>query len=202
MASTRPASRFTRFARVVARMSGRPAAFTTAAATILIWAVAGPAFHYSDAWQLTVNTATTIVTFLMVFLIQGTQFRDSEAVQVKLDELIRAVHGAKNTLIDLEDLDDEELERLLARYGALAKRARAALGRARRRESASRAEVSQTWILLHALHALHVDSSVLFTLSAARGSASPTPSRRRARRGRCRSRRRGTAPHPRRPAWR
>lgn len=115
---------FGRFARGIARAAGRPAAFTLAAVTVLAWAVTGPLFAFSDTWQLVINTGTTIVTFLMVFLIQHTQNRDTEALQFKLDELIRAVEGAQNSMIDLEQLDDEELDRIRRRYEKLAERAR------------------------------------------------------------------------------
>jgi low affinity Fe/Cu permease len=116
----------------MARLSGRPRAFALATGTVVAWAVTGPLFRYSDTWQLTINTGTTIVTFLMVFLIQNTQNRDAEAVQVKLDELIRVTEGAHNALLDLEDLDESELERIRARYEALAERARVALRRGQR----------------------------------------------------------------------
>ena len=118
---------FTRFAKWTSRMSGRPGTFVLAVLVILAWAVTGPIFGFSDTWQLVINTSTTIVTFLMVFLIQNTQNRDSEAVQVKLDELIRAVEGAHDALLDLEDLEDKELDAIRARYGELAKKARAQL---------------------------------------------------------------------------
>jgi low affinity Fe/Cu permease len=98
--------------------------FVLAVAAILVWAVTGPLFGFSDTWQLTVNTGTTIVTFLMVFLIQNTQSRDTEAIQVKLDELIRATHGARNILLDVEDLDESQLEALREHYLALARHAR------------------------------------------------------------------------------
>jgi len=111
-------------AKATSRATGRPATFLIAVALILVWAVTGPLFHYSDTWQLVINTSTTIVTFLMVFLIQNTQNRDSEAMQVKLDELIRAVEGAHNGLLDLEELEDDELDRIRARYEELARRAR------------------------------------------------------------------------------
>jgi low affinity Fe/Cu permease len=103
-----------------------------------VWAVTGPMFGFSDTWQLVINTGTTIVTFLMVFLIQNTQNRDTEATQLKLDELIRAMRGAKNALLDLEHLDDEELNRMRESYEKLAERAHNELGRrkqpARRRK--------------------------------------------------------------------
>ena len=123
----RPTSWFSRFARRMAHRSGSPAAFGLAVLTIAAWAATGPIFKYSDTWQLVINTGTTIVTFLMVFLIQNTQNRDSEAVQIKLDELIRATESAHNALLDLEELDDVTLDRLRANYLKLAEQARAAL---------------------------------------------------------------------------
>ena len=108
---------------------GHPAAFMSAALIIVVWAVTGPIFKFSDTWQLVINTGTTIVTFLMVFLIQNTQNRDSHAVQLKLDELIRAVPGAHNALLDLEELEESDLERFRERYEQLARTAREALGR-------------------------------------------------------------------------
>jgi low affinity Fe/Cu permease len=128
--STRP--RFTAFALGAARAAGRPAAFIAAVVAVLLWAVLGPVFGFSDTWQLVINTATTVITFLMVFLIQNTQNRDSEAVQVKLDELIRATQGAHNELLDLEELEEEELDAVRERYERLAGQARAALARGRR----------------------------------------------------------------------
>ncbi len=116
---------FTRFAKVASRWAGRPAAFLAAGAIIVTWAVTGPIFHYSDTWQLVINTSTTIVTFLMVFLIQNTQSRDTEAMQVKLDELLRVGTG-QNVLMDLEELGEDELEEIREEYYALAKKARAA----------------------------------------------------------------------------
>ena len=107
---------FSRFAHETARLTGKPAAFILAAASIVIWAVTGPLFNYSDTWQLVINTSTTIVTFLMVFLIQNTQNRDTLALQVKLSELIIAVRGAHNRLATAEDLTEEELERLHKEY--------------------------------------------------------------------------------------
>ena len=98
---------------------GSPWAFIIAAAVILIWAVTGPIFKFSDTWQLVINTGTTIVTFLMVFLIQNTQNRDAKATQIKLDELIRAVSGARNTMVDIEELTDEELEMLEKQFRKL-----------------------------------------------------------------------------------
>ncbi len=117
-------SRFDRFARVVARLAGRPIAFNIAIFIILVWMLSGPVFGFSDTWQLIINTATTIVTFLMVFVIQHTQNRDTDAIQIKLDELIRAVDQAENMLLDLEEMEEEELEILRRRYMELARRAR------------------------------------------------------------------------------
>ncbi|HYJ32781.1 MAG TPA: low affinity iron permease family protein [Candidatus Binatia bacterium] len=118
---------FTRFAKATSRAAGRPGAFAVAAAIIVVWGLTGPMFHYSDTWQLVINTGTTIVTFLMVFLIQNTQNRDSEAVHLKLDELIRALEGAHNALLDLEDLDDKELDKIRETYAELAESARTLL---------------------------------------------------------------------------
>jgi low affinity Fe/Cu permease len=121
------ASWFANFAKTTSRAAGRPLAFLVAVAVILVWAVTGPIFRFSDTWQLAINTGTTVVTFLMVFLIQNSQNRDSEAIQVKLDEIIRAIEGAHNALLDLEDLEEDELDRIRAPYSSLAKSAREAL---------------------------------------------------------------------------
>jgi low affinity Fe/Cu permease len=115
---------FNRFAKLAARATGHPAGFLLAALTIVVWVVSGPLFGFSDTWQLVINTGTTIVTFLMVFLIQNTQNRDSAALQIKLDELIRATESAHNALLDLEELDAAQLERLRQRYEELAAAAR------------------------------------------------------------------------------
>jgi low affinity Fe/Cu permease len=115
--------RFSEFARRLAMWTGRPFAFLLAAAAVALWALSGPLFGFSDTWQLVINTSTTIITFLMVFLIQNTQNRDTEAMQIKLDELIRATQGAHNALLSLEDLEDEELERYRRHYAALARTA-------------------------------------------------------------------------------
>ncbi len=115
---------FTAFAKKISVATGRPSAFMLAGLVILAWVVTGPIFHYSDTWQLVINTGTTIITFLMVFLIQNTQNRDSEALQIKLDELIRAHDGAHNALLDLEELEDVELDRIRRGYSKLAKKAR------------------------------------------------------------------------------
>jgi low affinity Fe/Cu permease len=119
--------RFSDFSRRLAVWAGRPGAFVAASGAVLAWALAGPLFGFSDTWQLVVNTTTTIITFLMVFLIQNTQNRDTEAIQIKLDELIRATQGAHNALLNLEHLEDEELERYRRHYAELAKKARAKL---------------------------------------------------------------------------
>jgi low affinity Fe/Cu permease len=118
---------FTRFAKATARASGHPLTFGLAVLVILVWAVTGPIFRFSDTWQLVINTGTTIVTFLMVFLIQNTQNRDSVAMQIKLDELLRAVQGAHTALADLEDLTEDELEQFKAHYVKLAEEAKAQL---------------------------------------------------------------------------
>jgi low affinity Fe/Cu permease len=127
MRPTRPTSWFTRWAKWAARATGRPVTFVIAVAIILIWVLTGPIFGFSDTWQLVINTSTTIVTFLMVFLIQNTQNRDTEALQVKLDELIRATEGAHNAFLDLEELDEEQLDRIRINYERLAEEARADL---------------------------------------------------------------------------
>ena len=120
---------FTRTAKGVSRIAGRPATFIVALSMIVLWAITGPFFNFSDTWQLVINTGTTIITFLMVFLIQNTQNRDTEALQIKLDELLRAVETARNTVIDLEELDDEELAAIRKDYLKLARRARAEVKR-------------------------------------------------------------------------
>ena len=119
-----PNSRFTRFAKAASRATGRPVTFILAVIVIALWAFTGPLFHFSDTWQLVINTSTTIITFLMVFLIQNTQNRDTEALQIKLDELIRAMESAHNALLDLEELDDNELDVIREDYEALARKAR------------------------------------------------------------------------------
>ncbi|HEX3275936.1 MAG TPA: low affinity iron permease family protein [Gemmatimonadales bacterium] len=115
---------FTRFAKRTARASGHPVTFGLAVLVIVVWAVTGPLFHFSDTWQLVINTGTTVVTFLMVFLIQNTQNRDSIAMQIKLDELLRALKGAETAMADLEDLTDAELEAFQAYYAEVAAKAR------------------------------------------------------------------------------
>ena len=118
---------FTRFAKKTAQLAGRPIAFGLAFGTILVWGITGPIFGFSDTWQLIINTGTTIVTFLMVFLIQNTQNRDTAAIQIKLDELIRVTKG-HNALMDLEELEETELEEFRRKYHELAARARKKIG--------------------------------------------------------------------------
>jgi low affinity Fe/Cu permease len=129
MRPTKPTTWFSRFAKAVSRIAGRPPAFGLAIVVILAWILTGPLFHFSDTWQLVINTGTTIITFLMVFLIQNTQNRDAEAVQVKLDELLRVTAGAHNALLDLEELEERQLDRIRATYTSLARKARDDLGR-------------------------------------------------------------------------
>lgn len=115
---------YSSFAKACSRFSGRPSVFTLAVTIILMWIITGPLFNFSDTWQLVINTATTIITFLMVFLIQSTQNRDTEAIQIKLDELIRATKGAHNALLDLEELEEFQLDAFRLKYEALAELAR------------------------------------------------------------------------------
>jgi len=115
---------FHTFARWTAHLMGKPATFVLALVIVVVWAATGPVYGFSDTWQLIINTGTTIVTFLMVFLIQNTQNRDTQALQLKLDELIRVTKGARNLLIDLEEMDDSEIERLQRVYERLAHKAR------------------------------------------------------------------------------
>jgi low affinity Fe/Cu permease len=124
MRPTKSRSFFTRFAKATSRWAGRPIAFLVAFMVVLVWLATGPIFGFSNTWQLVINTGTTIVTFLMVFLIQNTQNRDSEAMQVKLDEIIRAMDGAHNALLDLEELEEHELDKIRLSYSELAKKAR------------------------------------------------------------------------------
>ena len=128
----RSAAWYSRFAKAAAYFCGRPRVFTLAVAIIAVWIITGPIFGFSDTWQLVINTGTTIITFLMVFLIQNTQNRDTEAIQVKLDELIRATKGAHNALLDLEELEEENLDAFRTKYQALATAARAELGQGNR----------------------------------------------------------------------
>lgn len=114
-------------AKIGSRLAGRPITFSLAVLVILVWGITGPLFHYSDTWQLVINTSTTIITFLMVFLIQNSQNRDTQAIQIKLDELIRVTKGAHNALLDLEELNEESLDAFRTKYEALAASARKAL---------------------------------------------------------------------------
>jgi len=124
MRPTKSTSWFTRLTKWTAHATGRPLTFFVASGIILVWAISGPLFGFSDTWQLVINTGTTIVTFLMVFLIQSTQNRDTEAIQVKLDELIRAFGHARNELLDLEELEEADLDRLKTTFLELAHEAR------------------------------------------------------------------------------
>jgi low affinity Fe/Cu permease len=132
MRSRYRASIFSRIASRTAHGMGHPAAFGAAFAIIVLWAISGPMFGFTDTWQLVINTGTTIITFLMVFLIQNTQNRDSIAIQLKLDELIRAVEGAHNALLDIELLSDHELDLAQKQYAELAEQARGELRNARK----------------------------------------------------------------------
>ena len=120
---------FMRFANWTAHAAGHPLAFLLACLVVVVWGTTGPLFGFSDTWQLVINTGTTIVTFLMVFLIQNTQNRDSKAMQLKLDEIIRATEGAHNALLDLEELTEEDINRIRTLYIALATHARSDLAR-------------------------------------------------------------------------
>jgi low affinity Fe/Cu permease len=138
MSVGRSKTRFTRLAEATARGAGRPVTFVIAVGIILLWAVLGPFFGFSDTWQLVVNTGTTIITFLMVFLIQNTQNRDAEAMHLKLDELIRSHRGAHNQLLDLEEMEVEQLDKLRAEYECLAEEARNKMGKKKKKaDSAS-----------------------------------------------------------------
>jgi low affinity Fe/Cu permease len=138
------ADAFNHFAKKTSRTAGHPSAFGVAVAIIVIWAVSGPVFGFSDSWQLVINTGTTIITFLMVFLIQNTQNRDSTAMQIKLDELIRALKGAHNELVDLEEMSEEELEQMKARFTQLAEQARASLSSRSRGEEEEEEDQAET----------------------------------------------------------
>ncbi len=142
MNENRTHSTFSRFAKWTSRVSGQPTTFGLALLIIAVWAITGPLFKFSDTWQLVINTGTTIVTFLMVFLIQNTQNRDAEAMQLKLDELIRAISGAKNAMLDLEDLDQVQLDEVRESYQKLANVARQETER-RQKASARRAAKKQ-----------------------------------------------------------
>jgi low affinity Fe/Cu permease len=124
MTPAKSKSWFTRFSKATAHITGQPVSFGLAVLVIFVWAITGPLFQWSDTWQLVVNTGTTIVTFLMVFLIQSTQNRDAEAVHIKLDELLRVTPGAHNVLLDLEEMEEADLHKLRAAYCRLAEEAR------------------------------------------------------------------------------
>ena len=126
MRPTKPRSWFTRLTKWTAHASGRPMTFILAMSAVCVWALTGPLFGFSDTWQLVINTSTTIVTFLMVFLIQSTQNRDGEAIQVKLDEIIRAIGNARNEVLDLEELEEADLAKIKQAYEELARKARGA----------------------------------------------------------------------------
>ena len=138
MKPTQSRSWFSLFAAKIAHATGKPAAFLIASLVIIVWAVTGPLFNYSDTWQLIINTGTTIVTFLMVFLIQNTQNRDTQAIQVKLDELIRTTEGAHKALLNLEALTDDELEQVRRDYEKLATHARSDLVPTKAKRAATR----------------------------------------------------------------
>src|SRR5262245_47586388 len=131
MRPTKPRSNFTRLAKWTAHATGRPITFCLSWLVIVVWIATGPIFHFSDTWQLVINTGTTIITFLMVFLIQATQNRDSEAMQVKLDEIIRSIGNAKNELLDLEEMEEEDLDAIRESYCSIAEKARSAQSSAR-----------------------------------------------------------------------
>lgn len=124
LADSRVLARFQKFARTVVRASGHPMAFGLAIAIIVIWALTGPWFHFGNTWLLVIDTVANIITFLMIFLIRNAQNRESEAVQIKLDELIRATKAATNSLLDIEELSEEDLNRIKARFESLARKAR------------------------------------------------------------------------------
>ncbi len=139
MKASKPQSSFTQFAKWTSHVAGQPSTFGLAVLIIVVWANTGPLFHFSDTWQLVINTSTTIITFLMVFLIQNTRNRDAEAMQLKLDELIRAIGGAKNALIDLEEMEEGDLDAVRQDYEKLAVAARLEARRANKRVQAARA---------------------------------------------------------------
>ena len=128
----RSSSFFNRLAKWTARAAGKPITFALALGIVIAWVATGPIFGFSDTWQLVINTGTTIITFLMVFLMQNTQYRDSEAIQIKLDELIRVIEGAHNALLELEELDQTELDIIKGEYRKLAEKARKDLKKGKR----------------------------------------------------------------------
>jgi low affinity Fe/Cu permease len=126
---------FVKFAQEVSHVTGRPIAFALAVSTIVVWGLSGPLFGFSDTWQLVINTATTIITFLMVFVIQNTQNRDTASMHIKIDELIRVTQRARNVLLNLEEVDDQTLEALRADYGRLARKAKSLAAAPRRAQA-------------------------------------------------------------------
>jgi low affinity Fe/Cu permease len=124
MRPTKSRSWFTRLTKQTSRATGKPAAFMLAVLAVVVWGLTGPMFGFSDTWQLVINTSTTIVTFLMVFMIQATQNRDAEAMQLKLDEIIRSIGNAKNELLDIEELEESDLDRIRKSYEEIARKAR------------------------------------------------------------------------------
>jgi len=139
-----PSSPFHRLAKWTAYAAGHPVGFGVAVLTVAAWLATGPLFHFSDSWQLVINTGTTIVTFLMVFLIQNTQNRDQHALHVKLDELIRATAGAHNALLDLEELTEHDLEQIRTRYQELARLARQQIRQGRKDTGSPRLDPEST----------------------------------------------------------
>jgi len=131
---------FSSFASEVARLCGSPAAFAVATLSVIVWAATGPMFHFSDTWQMVINTGTTICTFLMVFIIQNSQNRDGAALQIKLDELIRAVSGARNSMLDLESLPESELDEIRKTFVTLAGKHRAEIARAAKVDKTEKAK--------------------------------------------------------------
>ena len=138
MRPTKSRSWFTRLTKSTAHATGRPIAFIIAVIVVLAWALTGPFYGFSNTWQLIINTGTTIATFLMVFLIQATQNRDGEAMQLKLDEIIRAIGNAKNELLDIEQLEESDLNEIRKTYAEMALKARTARGAREVRAGASR----------------------------------------------------------------
>jgi low affinity Fe/Cu permease len=143
--------RFRKFSHTTSQIVGSPWAFLVACVIIILWATTGPRFHYNDTWQLVINTGTTIVTFLIVFLIQNTQNRDARAMHLKLDELIRALKGARNQLVNLEEMSDEELDQLQAEFHRVCG--------ARKRKTGSKTPIEPAKNASHAEHHHHEASS-------------------------------------------
>jgi low affinity Fe/Cu permease len=140
---------YSNMAKLASKISGRPVTFAVAVGFIIVWGITGPIFGFSDTWQLVINTATTIVTFLMVFLIQNTQNRDTEAIQIKLDELIRATQGAHNALLDLEEMEESQLDEFHDHYEKLAHEARLGLKKGHLDTSTSEAKQTATDKRIH-----------------------------------------------------